>query len=119
VNAIDYNLHLSESFRNATDEERARICNGAGAKDGLKVPNTFWGLRMTPAFDVHDWDYHHGKTQEDKDNADKYMLFNTLIIIESQVGIMNAILKPLRRRRALLYYEAVVIWGNKAFWVGK
>jgi len=116
---ITYNLHLSESYRNATDAERAAVCNGAGAKNGLKFPNTFYGLDMTEAFHNHDWDYDKGITQEDKDRADRYMLLNTLIIIESQKGLKNAILKPLRRRRALKYYEAVVIWGNRAFWINK
>lgn len=114
-----YDLHYSDSFRDATDAERAKICNGAGAANGLKFPNTFYGLDVKIAFDVHDWDYHHGKTLDDKDRADKYMLLNLMEIIESQKGFGNALLKPLRRRRALKYYEAVVTFGGDAFWHGK
>ena len=116
---IKHNLHLPESYQYATDAERALICNGAGAKDGLKFPNTFYGLDMREAFDIHDWDYHHGKTQADKERADKYMLLNMLVIIESTQALVNRLLKPLRRRRALKYYEAVVTFGDDAFWKGK
>jgi hypothetical protein len=116
---IIHNLHLPESYRNATDQERSLICNGAGAKDGIKFPNTFYGLDMREAFDIHDWDYHHGKTREDKARADKYMLLNLMVIIESTTGLKDRLLKPLRRRRALKYYEAVVTFGDKAFWYGK
>ena len=119
IDVEQYNLHYSESFRDATDAERAAICNGAGAANGLSFPNTFYGLNVRPAFDVHDWDYHHGKTLDDKDKADKYMLLNLMEIIESQKGFANTILKPLRRRRALKYYEAVVTFGNDAFFAGK
>jgi len=114
-----YSLHYSESFRDATDAERAVICNGAGAANGLKFPNTFYGLNVRIAFDVHDWDYCFGKTLADKDRADKYMLLNMMTIIEAQKGIVHAVLKPLRRRRALKYYEMVVTFGNDAFFAGK
>jgi len=114
-----YTLHESESYRNASPEERAAICNGAGAKDGIGFPNTFYGLDMTEVFHNHDWDYHHGKTKEDKDNADRYMFFNLLIVIEAQTSIAGRLLKPLRRRRALKYYEAVCTFGADAFWADK
>lgn len=116
---MKYNLHLSESYQIATDDDRLLHCNGCGAKGGIKVPSTFYGLSIEEACHVHDWDYAHGKTQEDKDKADKYFLYNMLVIIESQTGFVNAVLKPLRRRRALKFYEAVAMWGNKAFWAGK
>jgi len=119
IDVEKYDLHYSESFRDATDAERAAICNGAGAANGLKFPNTFYGLDVKIAFDVHDWDYHHGKTMDDKDKADKYMLLNLMEIIESQKGFVAAVLKPLRRRRALFYYEMVVTFGNDAFFAGK
>ena len=116
---LKYDLHMSDSFRDATDARRAEVCNGAGAKNGIKVPNTFWGLNMRPAFDIHDWDYEHGFTKEDKAMADRYMFFNTLVIIEAQTGLQQIVLKPLRRRRALAYYEIVTIGGERAFWVNK
>lgn len=119
IDVTKYNLHFSESFRNATDAERDSVCNGCGAKGGLKVPSTFYGLKIEEACQVHDWDYAQGKTKEDKSRADRYFLFNMLIIIEAQTGLINSALKPLRRRRALKYYEAVVTWGNSAFWEGK
>lgn len=114
-----YNLHYSDSYCDATDEERGTCCNGCGAKGGIDVPDTIYGLSVTDACNVHDWDYQHGKTAEDKAKADRYMFFNILIIIESQTSFVGRLLKPLRRRRALFYYECVVACGHKAFWEGK
>ena len=85
----------------------------------MPVPKTFWGLSINEACNVHDWDYHHGKTLEDKHTADRFMLFNMLIIIEAQTGWHQTALKPMRRRRAMKYYEAVVMFGAGAFWTGK
>jgi len=116
---LRYNLHLSESYRDATDAQRGTCCNGCGARGGMPVPKTFWGLSINEACNVHDWDYHHGKTLEDKHTADRFMLFNMLIIIEAQTGWNQVVLKPARRRRAMKYYEAVVMFGAGAFWAGK
>ena len=114
-----YDLHLSESYRNATDKERAAYCNGCGARGGMPVPKTFWGLSMVDACNVHDWDYQHGATLADKQTADRFMLFNMLIIIEAQTGWYQTALKLMRRRRAMKYYEAVTMLGSKAFWANK
>lgn len=114
-----YNLHYSESYRNATDAERGTCCNGCGAKGGINVPDTLYGLSITDACNVHDWDYKHGKTLDDKLTADRFFFSNVLIIIESQTSFMGKLLKPLRRRRALKYYEAVTTFGNNAYWSGK
>lgn len=108
-------LIAPDGYYKLTPEEKASICNGAGAKGGIKVPNTMYGLDLTEAFNIHDYGYYVGATNADKRNEDRRMLSNCLIIINSAKGWFNRMLAPLRRRRALKYYEAVYYLGKKAF----
>jgi len=99
-------------------DEKATICNGMGAKDSLVsyfIPNTVYGLDLTEAGNIHDYMYHVGWTVEDKRRADEVFLNNMMRIVNHQGGW----LAPLRRRRAVLYYEAVLYAGGPAFWSGK
>jgi hypothetical protein len=101
-------------YKQLTDEEKARICNGAGATGrwiSSFIPNTMYGLDCVEAFNIHDYDYHVGITRADKDRADRRMLDNLLILINHAGGL----LAWLRRRRAMKYYEAVVTFGDDAF----
>jgi len=74
---------------------------------------------MTEVCNIHDWGYKHGKDICDKQREDLRMLYNMLLLIEAQTGWRQVVLKPLRRRRALKYYEAVITFGSKAFWAEK
>lgn len=99
-------------------DDQAKICNGMGAKDSLVsyfIPNTFYGLDLTEAGNIHDYMYHVGQATEDKRRADEAFLNNMMRIVDAQGGWMA----PLRRRRAVLYYEAVLYCGGPAFWEGK
>ncbi|MGJ0489609.1 hypothetical protein [Methylobacter sp.] len=101
-------------YKQLTTEEKARICNGAGAAGrwiSSFIPNTMYGLDCIEAFDIHDYDYHVGITRADKDRADRRMLDNLLILINHAGGL----LAWLRRRRAMKYYEAVHQFGDSAF----
>lgn len=111
-------LKIPQSFLDATPELISEVCNGMGAKNSLIsrwIPNTMYGLDVEVAGDIHDWGYHMGLTQEDKDEADDDFLSNMFQIINDKGGW----LAPLRRRRALKYYEAVIYLGDDAFWVDK
>jgi len=110
-------LYEPVSYQVATIHQRRSICNGCGSADAKFdfVPDTIYGLRITAACHIHDWMYHEGKTIEDKKEADRVMLNNTLRIIENHGGF----LKYLRRRRALKYYLAVKYFGGQAYWSGK
>lgn len=111
-------LISSWAYKNITPEEKAKICNGAGAAGqwiSSIIPNTMYGLDCTEAFNIHDYDYQVGASREDKDRADKNLLDNLLTIINHRGGW----LKPLRHRRALKYYEAVNQFGDAAFFKGK
>jgi len=66
----------------------------------------------------HDFDYHVGRTIEDKQESDRRLLNNLLRKINRVTGWRKKI-KPLMRRRALKYYEAVNAFGGPAFWSGK
>lgn len=121
ADAVDGRLSASPSFISATPERIAAQVNGCGAT-GAKfdfVPETIYGLRVSPACYVHDWDYAEGRTEWDKREADARFLRNLLYLIERERGVLAALLRVFRRRRALVYYEAVVEFGHDAFWSGK
>lgn len=111
-------LFSPPGYKTASVEELAEICNGCGAADSKFdfVPDTIWGLKITEVCNIHDYMYHYGRSLEDKEEADRVMLNNSLRLIEAQ---SNRFMKPLRRRRALKYYEAVTSFGAPAFWQGK
>lgn len=109
------NLQAPDGYWELTPEEKAEICNGAGAKGGIKVPNTMYGLDLTEVFNIHDYMYYMGENEDDKRKADRAMLENSMIAINKYGGWLSWF----RRRRALKYYEAVVYFGAKAFYAGK
>lgn len=108
-------LDIPDGFLQLTDEQKKRICNGAGAADGIKVPNTMYGLNMIECFDMHDYEYEVGQTRAEKRRADRRMLVNLVIKINNKGGL----LKWLRLRRAMSYFIAVSDFGDKAFFKGK
>lgn len=93
------------------DALRQEHCNACGTKGlgGWVVPNTLWGLDISLACDIHDWDYAFGTARE---AADNYFLTNMLRIIEAQNS--GWVLNLLRRHRALTYYAVVRDLGRKA-----
>lgn len=111
-------LISSWGYKNISPEEKAKICNGAGAAGqwiSSIIPNTMWGLDCTEAFNIHDYDYGVGVSLADKDRADRNLMDNLLTLINHRGGW----LKLLRHRRALKYYEAVNQFGDEAFFQGK
>lgn len=111
-------LYEPYSYTTATCHDKKRVCNGCGSSKAKFdfIPDTVWFLAIRRACDIHDWMYHYGKTLEDKEEADRVFLNNMLRLIEAQ---SNRLMKPLRRRRALKYYEAVTAFGGPCFWDGK
>lgn len=105
-----------------TDEQKADICNGCGAKGSrLPVPDTIYGLSIKRACDAHDLCYHLGK---DKDRSDAAFLVNVLLLIQDAFYVAPAwakwtglafILRELRRVRAMTYYAAVSDLGWAAY----
>lgn len=109
-------LYAPLSYWNATQNELKESCNGCGAKDGIKVPNTMYGLCIKKACEIHDWMYKIGKTLADKLFADAIFRLNLSIIIDAGSNFFTALL---RHGRASTYYTAVIEWGESAFWVDK
>ncbi len=93
-------------------DEATNGCGPEGWKEKV-VPETNWGLSMTPACLIHDWQYHFGKTMKDKEYADKVFLDNLNTIIDNKGG--NRLIVWLRKRRAKTYYLAVSKFGDDAF----
>jgi hypothetical protein len=116
---MDAKLFAPAEYWELTDGQRADLCNGCGTKGlcGVIVPDTFYGLCVTAACDIHDFMYVTGKTIEDKIRADSTFLNNMLRLIDA--GTRCSWLKRLRARRARAYYEAVKRFGGPAFWAGK
>lgn len=100
-----------------TKEGKAEICNKCGAKGGIPVPNTFYGLDIGEACNIHDFRYYIGETWEDKTFADMEFERNLEAIIESETWF--GWLKKLRYIRASEYVLAVKLWGDKAYMKGK
>jgi len=110
-----------ESYKNADTALLFSICHGCGSSQSKfdLVPDTLYGLDISPACFPHDWAYKFGKTKQDKQQADFDFLRNMLTLINNDTGFIGIMLRIPRRRRALKYYEAVNRFGDKAFWAGK
>jgi len=107
-------LYMPLSYIDASEEERAKVCNGCGAKDGIKVPDRFYGLKIKDACQIHDWMFEIGTTRGD-------YIFSNLIFFWNMVAISithsNRFMMFFRCERALKYFIAVMFnSGKSAFW---
>jgi len=108
-----------------------RVCNGVGSPGTLSyhlIPNTIWGLDVTPASDIHDWMYTYpakfpsdAEALEWKNKADRALLNNMIRLFEraEKDSWLARRLAWFRRNRAQLYFEAVQHFGGPSFWEGK
>ncbi len=64
----------SKSYEDLTYEEKALICGGCGSKNGLKVPDFIF----RECCDIHDYEYTKGRTEKDRETADRAFLSNML-----------------------------------------
>lgn len=109
-------LYAPNTYFNATKEELEKACNGCGAKGGIKVPDTFYGLDIKEACSIHDWMYKEGKTLADFLFANAMFLLNLVVIV---LDGSNLIMRILRLSRAAKYFIAVAVKGQDAFWGDK
>lgn len=111
-------MRVPLSYYEATDEQRAAVCNGAGpAGWGWLVPDTMYGLSIREAANIHDWMYAEGETPADRREADDLFYANCRAIIRKHTK--SRILRLLRYARAWIYYRAVRRGGERAFMKGK
>ena len=112
-------LYVQYGYQKATPQQKKKICNGAGPRNfGWIVPDTVWGLRITQAANIHDWMYHHGKTIQDKQRADRVFKNNMQRLIDAKKNQWRWV-KDLRYSRAAKYYWAVDNFGGTSFWANK
>ena len=113
-------LFVPAGYNEMTPEMKAEVCNGCGPFGKFDfIPDTIWGLGISACCDIHDFGYTFGTTLADKEEADRIFLNNMLRLIEAAPGFWAKMLRPFRRRRALLYYEMIVAFGGPAYWAGK
>ena len=110
------NIYAPNTYWEADDNVKLSICNGCGAKDGVKVPDTMWGLNISSACNIHDWMFSEGKSLSDFYFANAVFIMNLAIIITANGSKWLA---PLRLARATKYFIAVQELGQDAFWVEK
>jgi len=112
-------LYAPKEYWSLSLEVKREISNGCGAGSALFdfVPDDILGLDISECCNIHDYMYHVGETNEDKLEADRVFLNNTIRVIDK-----NTSWKWLRKRRkniAYMYYKAVSKFGGPAFWDGK
>lgn len=115
-------LRKFKGFDSLTRQQRSDICNGAGAAGSWYskfIPNTLYGLDCKIVFDIHDYGYWAGRSTQAKIQIDLDMLANLVHMINFAPGTISGLLAPLRRRRAMKYYEMVHLHGAPAFWASK
>ena len=106
-------LEVPIGYEDLTQIEKQFICNGCGAKGGIPVPNSFLGLDISEACNIHDYEYFIGGTKRDKDLADERFLRNLRAIIDGVMFYDD--FDFIRHTEADLYYKAVVLWGDDSF----
>lgn len=112
-------LFAPEQYWRLTEELRRELTNGCGAGGWLNklIPETMWGLNVTPVCNIHDYMYAVGDDHEDKEEADRVFRNNLLRWIDANTH--GWLLRRLRYNRAQVYFEAVQHFGGPAFWHGK
>jgi len=102
------------AYWNLDPKEKKDTVNGVGPFGwGWLFPETIWGLRITEAANIHDYEYHVGKTTDDKNAADKNFRDNMKAIILHQKSWKW--LEKRRLHRSRLYYRGVQFAGGSAF----
>lgn len=114
--AKNLSLYAPNSYWFADAAELKRVCNGCGAKNGIKVPSTFFGLSVRVACDIHDWMFEHGKTYADFLFANAMFLLNLSVLI---IKGSNWFTMLPRLWLATKYFIAVALKGQDAYWVNK
>jgi hypothetical protein len=90
---------------------------GPGQKMGdWLVPDTVYGLSIHPACAIHDYEYAMISSPTDRYKADGNFLMNMMTLVDkntSRMFLFGTVLRALRHRRVMKYYEAVRIGGGR------
>ena len=108
INIEDVTFIVPESYH-APYQTLKEFPASCGAGDGLGntlVPETMWGLRISPACSVHDFCFEVSEgTWQDFHQSNYLFLRNLIAIIRAKSA--NTIMRRLRYKRALKYFTAV------------
>ena len=85
------------------------MTNGCGREgvEGRIVPDTIWGLDISPVCRVHDYMYLHAETLAEENYADAIFGANLISLVQQKTKF--PLLKWLRLRRAYKYVDAVAL----------
>ena len=83
--------------------------NGCGREgiESVLVPDTIWGLDISPVCRVHDWMYADADTTDEENYADAIFGANLISLIKQKTK--SRVLQWLRLRRAYKYVDAVAL----------
>jgi hypothetical protein len=96
-------------YRDLTQEQKEKICNGCGSKGGfIKPPNFIFKASCNH----HDFNYWRGNTKELKKKADKDF-YNAMKLDIAEAAFYK---KPFYHCWALTYYISVSMFGKKYFY---
>ena len=109
-------LYAPKDYWKLTKEEKSEICNGCGAKGGIKVPDTMYGLDIKEACNIHDFMFNDGATYGDFLFSNAIFIFNLTSIIIHKSNWFTA---TLRLSRSTKYFIAVALKGQEAYWSNK
>jgi hypothetical protein len=114
-----YAPELYWKYKSREPELLAEIVNGCGPA-GWKskwIPDTIYGVSIREACNIHDFMYHIGTCEADRDEADRVFKNNMLRIITAESSTDFTLW--LRRQRVLKYYWFVHNMGGTYFWADK
>jgi hypothetical protein len=99
-------------FQEAYPGEFSSYGCGPGGLGDWFVPDTMWGLSVTDACRIHDWDYRHAPeaSEEHRDECDRRLLSNVRRIINAKST--NKFSRRLRLIRSSTYYQFVHHMGD-------
>lgn len=112
-------LFAPAEYWNLSPAARAEMTNGCGPAGwkGKYIPDHLLWVSIKAACDIHDYMYLVGKTEADREEADRVFLNNMMRIVEAKSA--NWFTRSLRRRLVLHYYAAVRDMGAIFFWDDK
>ena len=105
-------LWAPDSYEDATQEQIAARCNGAGPRGyGWLVPDRIYGVKITAAANIHDWQYGEARCNDDRLLADLTFLRNMIVLIMQEDVDASWFERRLtfpRLCRSLKYF--IVVW---------
>ena len=104
-------LYAPTEYWELSPSAKAKICNGCGAKGGIDVPDTMYGLSVTRSCNIHDYMWYVATTLKELKEANKMFFKN----MKAEIREGSWWLRGVRYARAHKYYLAVKYFGTKGY----